>query len=113
MSDNEQIILAGRELKEMRDQNPGFQRLKAELKERLENYQHKVLAFKDIGSSQAALPYYLYRFQALDEIMGWIDDEISRGQRALQDQISRQSDRTRKETHDGPPNQRQPEEINA
>lgn len=84
---DDQVIEAGRELKEMRDSNPGFKRLKAEIAELMGDWHHKIMAYKGAGAAEVALPYFLYRYQALEELTGWLDDEIKKGERALIEQL--------------------------
>ncbi len=77
---DERRIDKGRGLKRLRDDDPDFKVFKAEINERIEKYRQTVLDFrKGSNASEVGIDYFLYRYQALSELLSWLDSEIDLG----------------------------------
>jgi len=71
---DEARIERGRGLKRLRDDDKDFAYILDEIKERLEHYSSNVLAFRrGSRASDLGIDYFLYRYQGLQELLGWIE----------------------------------------
>lgn len=79
---NKELIDRGMVLKRLKE-SEDFAVLKAEMDARISQYSEMILNSHESSYAQTGINYYLNRLQGLKELLSWIDDEISGGEREL------------------------------